>query len=248
MGNEGIPSDADCMKTTRIPVIRKRPANERGRTEIAWLHSRHSFSFGEYFDPDHMGFRSLRVINDDVVEPGMGFGSHPHRDVEILTYVVEGALQHKDSIGNGEVIRAGDVQYMRAGRGVVHSEFNASHREPVHFLQIWIKPREAGGEPRYAQRSASDAHGLILLASGDPAKDAIHIEQDAELYFGRLSAGEAAALKVEAGRGAWLQVIQGNVAVNGETLTVGDGLAIEDVDALSLEAASDAEFLLFVLG
>lgn len=235
------------MKTTSTPVIHTRSASERGRPALAWLRSRHSTSFGEYFDPDHMGFRSLRVINDDEVEPGMGFGSHPHRDVEILTYVVEGALQHKDSMGNGEVIRAGDVQYMRAGRGVVHSEFNASHRERVHFLQIWIKPREAGGEPRYAQRSAGNAHGLTLLASGDSAKDAIHIEQDAELYFGRLKAGGTAELKVEEGRGVWAQVIRGEVAVLSEKLAAGDGLAIEGAEELSAEAASDAEFLFFVL-
>jgi len=235
------------MKTTNAPTFHKLPAAERGQTEIAWLHSRHSFSFGEYFDPDHMGFRSLRVINDDKVEPGMGFGSHPHRDVEILTYVTAGALQHKDSMGNGEVIRAGDLQYMRAGRGVVHSEFNASHAEPVRFLQIWITPRAPGGEPRYEQRSTGAATGLTLLASGDAAASAIHIEQDADLYFGRLAAGEATALAVEEGRGAWLQVIAGEVTALGAALAKGDGLAIEDATELSIHAATDAEFLLFTL-
>ena len=145
------------MKTTTLnesvkkeTAVLKHPASARGKTELGWLHSRHSFSFGNYFDPDHMGFRSLRVLNDDVVEPGQGFGEHPHRDAEIFSYVIEGELEHKDSMGNGRVIKAGDLQYISAGRGVLHSEFNPSTKKPVHFLQIWLIPRVGGGEPRYA--------------------------------------------------------------------------------------------------
>src|SRR5438128_1160 len=152
--------EAYVMKTTPLietnttaPVIVKRPAGARGTTNLGWLRSRHTFSFGNYFDPDHMGFRSLRVINDDVVEPGAGFGEHPHRDAEIFSYVIEGELEHKDSMGNGRVIKAGDLQYISAGRGVFHSEFNPSAEKPVHFLQIWLSPKMGGGEPRYAEKA-----------------------------------------------------------------------------------------------
>src|SRR5437879_7694300 len=170
--------EAYVMKTTTLnetkptsPVIVKRPAEARGTTDLGWLHSRHTFSFGNYFDPDHMGFRSLRVINDDVVEPGAGFGEHPHRDAEIFSYVIEGELKHKDSMGNGRVIKEGDLQYISAGRGVLHSEFNPSPKNPVHFLQIWLMPRIGGGQPCYAEKTLDkDArtNSLELLFAGNP--------------------------------------------------------------------------------
>ena len=193
-----------------------------------------------------MGFRSLRVINEDVVAPGMGFGSHPHRDVEILTYVVAGALRHEDSMGNGEIIRAGDLQYMRAGKGVVHSEFNASAKEPVHFLQIWILPRARGGDPRYEQKSVAE-HGFRLLASGEAGTEAIHLEQDAQISLGRLHAGEKVNAAVPADCGAWLQVIAGTLAVAGEQLEAGDAMAIDEAGEIVITANLQAEFLWFVL-
>jgi len=164
------------MKTTTLNesaekkiLLVKRPSGERGTTELGWLHSRHTFSFGNYFDPDHMGFRALRVINDDVVEPGLGFGEHAHRDAEIFSYVIEGELQHKDSLGNGRVIKAGDLQYISAGSGVLHSEFNPSHTEPLHFLQIWLLPEENGLTPSYEQKNFADDAKRGTLASPDPA-------------------------------------------------------------------------------
>src|SRR5688572_28905335 len=172
---------------THQPTVVKRPAAARGKTELGWLHSRHSFSFGSYFDPDHMGFRSLRVINDDVVEAGQGFGEHPHRDAEIFSYVINGELEHKDSMGNGRVIKAGDLQYMSAGRGVVHSEFNPSADRPVHFLQIWLKPKMGGGEPRYAEKSLSRSarrNELTPVFANEARDGAIAIRADADVYFG----------------------------------------------------------------
>src|SRR4026207_2409533 len=173
------------MKTTTLnkptisePKIVKRSANERGKTELGWLHSRHTFSFGNYFDPDHMGFRSLRVINDDVVEAGQGFGEHPHRDAEIFSYVIDGELEHQDSMGNGRVIKAGDLQYISAGRGLSHSEFNPSATNPVHFLQIWLMPKVSGGEPRYAEKSLGEEarpNDLTLLFAGEPREGAVGI-------------------------------------------------------------------------
>lgn len=238
------------MKTISQPTVQKLPANQRGQTEIAWLHSRHSFSFGEYFDPNFMGFRTLRVINDDVVEPSMGFGSHPHRNMEIMTYVIDGELQHKDSMGHGEVIRAGEFQYMRAGKGVVHSEFNASHEKNVHLLQIWMLPRTPGGEPRYGQlstRTDVNPPALRLLASGTEQPGAITIEQDAQVYLGRVKTGESVTHHLGADRGAWVQLIKGELAVEGETLQPGDGLAVENAESLTLSAQADAEFLLFAM-
>src|SRR5262245_7127542 len=212
--------------TTNEPTSVKRPATERGQTELGWLHSRHTFSFGNYFDPDHMGLRSLRVINDDVVEAGEGFGEHPHRDAEIFSYVIDGELEHKDSMGNGRVIKAGDLQYISAGRGVFHSEFNPSPTKPVHFLQIWLKPKTGGGEPRYAEKAmgqAAKANELTLLFAGEPRDGAVSIRADADIYFGRLDAGKQLTHQPQAGNGQWLHVIEGDVTVAGESLKAGDG-------------------------
>ena len=245
------------MKTTTLnqpvktePIIVKRSAGERGQSELGWLHSRHTFSFGNYFDPDHMGFRSLRVINDDVVEAGQGFGEHPHRDAEIFSYVIDGELEHKDSMGNGRVIKAGDLQYISAGRGLSHSEFNSSPKNPVHFLQIWLKPKMGGGEPRYAEKSlgqAAKANDLTLIFAGEPRDGAVGIRADADVYFGKLDAGKQLTHRVESGRGQWLHVIDGDVSVAGESLKAGDGAAIENVESLEIKSREGAEFLLFDL-
>lgn len=232
------------------PTIVKRPADERGQTELGWLHGRHTFSFGNYFDPDHMGFRSLRVINDDIVEPGQGFGTHPHRDAEIFTYVIEGELAHKDSMGNGRTIQAGDLQYMSAGRGVTHSEFNPSPDKRVHLLQIWVQPKMGGGEPRYAEKAlgqAAKANDLTLIFAGEPRHDAIGIRADADVYFGKLDAGKQLTHRTASGRGQWLHVIAGDVSFAGESLETGDGAAIENVEALELKSREGAQFLLFDL-
>ena len=245
------------MKTTNLNTtvqsetkITKRPADARGRTEFGWLHSRHSFSFGNYFDPDHMGFRSLRVINDDVVEPGRGFGEHPHRDAEIFSYVIDGELEHKDSMGNGRVIQAGDLQYISAGRGVLHSEFNPSPRNPVHFLQIWLTPQTGGGQPRYAEKAIGrDArpNALTLAFSPEPREGSIAIRANAEVYLGRLDAGSRLTHTPRAGSANWIHVIQGELKVLGETLKPGDGAAIENASSLEIVSGADSQFLLFDL-
>jgi quercetin 2,3-dioxygenase len=230
--------------------ISKRPAGARGRTRLGWLDSRHTFSFGDYRDPAHMGFRSLRVINDDVVLPGQGFGQHGHRDAEILSYVLEGKLEHRDSLGNGRVIVAGDLQYMSAGTGVMHSEFNPSPDARVHFLQIWLLPDASGGAPRYADRPlGADAkpNALTLLFAGRPREGAIGIRADADVYVGKLDAGARVAHRPARGRGVWIHVIAGSVSAGGETLDPGDGAAIEEADTIEIASRSGAEFLLFDL-
>ena len=229
--------------------VSKRPAEARGTTRFDWLDSRHSFSFGEYHDPDHMGFRALRVINDDWIEPGRGFGQHPHRDAEILSYVLEGRLQHRDSMGNGSVIAAGDLQYMSAGNGVLHSEFNPSNHERAHLLQIWILPDQRGGAPRYAERRLGEVkpNALTLLFAGNPRDGAVGIRANADVYVGKLGAGERIAHRTSADRGVWLHQIAGTIEVGGETLGPGDGAAIEDADAIEIASRSGAEFLLFDL-
>lgn len=230
--------------------VRLRPSASRGHTNWGWLDSRHSFSLGNYFDPDHMGFRSLRVINDDRVEPGQGFGQHPHRDAEIFSYVIAGALEHRDSMGNGSVIRAGHLQYMSAGSGVTHSEFNASKTEPVHFLQVWLTPRASGGAPRYAERAVADTappDALTLVLSGAPHPDAIEIRQDADVYFGRLSKARTLTFSPPAGRSVWIHVIAGALSSGGASLGAGDGLGLFAPDDVGIEASADAEFLLFAL-
>jgi redox-sensitive bicupin YhaK (pirin superfamily) len=245
------------MKTTTLNElvkkelsVVKRPSAQRGTTELGWLHSRHTFSFGNYFDPDHMGFRGLRVINDDVVEPGRGFGEHPHRDAEIFSYVLEGELEHKDSMGNGRVIKAGDLQYISAGRGVVHSEFNPSPKNPVHFLQIWLIPRLGGGQPRYAEKTLgkdAKSNGLTLLFAGEPRDGAVEIKANADVYVGKLDAGKKLIHLPAAGRGQWIHVISGDLTVLNESLESGDGLAIENAEALEFQSQHGSQFLLFDL-
>jgi len=231
-------------------MITRRPADERGRTAIGWLDSRHTFSFGEYYDPAHMGFRQLRVINEDWVQPGEGFGTHPHRDMEILTWIVEGSLQHKDSMGTGSVIRPGEAQIMSAGTGITHSEYNHSSVEPVHLLQIWIQPERRGITPRYDQRAFADAHmrdRLGVVVSPDERDGSIKIYQDAVVLVGRLGAGVCAEHPVGAGRAAWLQVVKGAVTANGGALAPGDGAAFTAERAVAVEARTPAEVLLFDL-
>ena len=225
-----------------------RKANERGHADFGWLNSRHTFSFGQYHDPAHMGFGPLRVINDDKVAGGEGFPAHPHANMEIVTYVLDGGLEHKDSLGTGSVIRPGDVQRMSAGTGIRHSEFNASETEPVHFLQIWIMPERAGVAPGYEQKSFSvaDKKGRLRLAGSRTGRDgSVTIRQDVDLYAGVFASGDKVTHDIVDGRIAWVQVARGSVRVNGLDLAEGDGLAIEDVRALELEGIDDAELLVF---
>jgi quercetin 2,3-dioxygenase len=231
-------------------MITLRPANERGQTALSWLDSRHSFSFGDYYDPDHMGFRSLRVINDDQVAPGAGFGMHPHRDMEIITYVVNGALEHRDSLGTGEVLRPGEVQRMTAGTGIRHSEFNPSATEPVHLLQIWLLPERTGLTPGYEQKAFPEAERRgrwRMVAARDGRDGAVTINQDADVYATRLEPGETARHDLRPGRHAWVQVARGSVTLNGRTLRAGDGAAVSNEAALAVAATEPAEVLLFDL-
>jgi redox-sensitive bicupin YhaK (pirin superfamily) len=231
-------------------MIVRRPAAERGRAAFGWLDSRHSFSFGEYYDPAHMGFRALRVLNDDRVRPGYGFPTHPHRDMEIISYVLEGALAHQDSMGTGSVIEPGDVQRMSAGTGVLHSEMNPSKAEAVHFLQIWIVPDVRGIAPEYEQKRypyEDRQDRLRLVASGDGRDGALQIHQDVDLYAGVFGAGATAALDLRPGRHAWVQMARGGATLNGETLGEGDGAALSDETRVELVATADAEILVFDL-
>ena len=233
-------------------MLTLRRAEERGRANFGWLDSRHTFSFGQYFDPAHMGFGPLRVINDDRVAGGEGFPTHPHGDMEIVSYVLDGALEHKDSLGSGSVIRPGDVQRMSAGSGIRHSEFNASKTEPVHFLQIWIIPEKKGLKPGYEQKSFSTEDKrdkLHLVGSRDGRDGSVTIHQDVDLYATVLGEGEAVTHDLRAGRKAWVQVARGSAALNGEELREGDGVAVEEAGVLKLVGtAKDAEILLFDLG
>jgi redox-sensitive bicupin YhaK (pirin superfamily) len=232
-------------------MIKLRKAGERGPTRIDWLDSKHTFSFGGYRDPDHTGFRDLLVINEDRVNPGAGFSPHAHQDMEIISYVIDGALEHKDSIGNGSVIRPGEIQRMSAGSGIRHSEFNASKTDPVHFLQIWITPKRAGIAPGYEQAAlppvtAPAQLDLIAAPSGGPS--AVDLHQDARIYRGSLEPGAEAELPVATGRHAWVQVVRGGAKVNGVALSEGDGLAISDEPKVSMAGAgSKAELLIFDL-
>jgi hypothetical protein len=231
-------------------MMQIRRAADRGHTRIGWLDSRHSFSFGGYYDPENTGFRSLRVLNDDRVAPGAGFGTHGHRDMEILSYVLEGALEHKDSSGGGGVIRPGEIQFMRAGSGVSHSEYNHSGTEPVHFLQIWILPSEGGLSPAYDQRAFDTAQAetsFALLASRDGREGSIRLHQDAELEVARLAAGASRERRLEPGRHAWVQVARGGATLNGARLEEGDGAALWAEPSLRLEAEQPAEVLIFDL-
>jgi redox-sensitive bicupin YhaK (pirin superfamily) len=231
-------------------MIAFRDRMARGRTRTGWLDSRHSFSFGGYKDPAQMGFRALRVINEDRVIPGAGFATHRHNDMDILTYVLSGALEHKDSLGNGAVIRPGDVQRMSAGTGIEHSEFNPSPVEPVHLLQIWIIPDRAGLPPSYEQKTfpLKDRHGgLRLVAAADGRDGAVTLHEDARLFVANLDSGEGVAHEIAAGRGVWLQVARGIIALNDTEMREGDGAAIEGEPRIAIEADTDAEILLFDL-
>jgi quercetin 2,3-dioxygenase len=230
-------------------MIRFRDRMARGRTKIGWLDSRHSFSFGDYRDPEQMGFRSLRVINEDRVVPGAGFPMHGHREMEIISYVLEGELEHKDSLGNGSIIRPGEVQRMTAGSGILHSEYNPSPEDGVHFLQIWILPRHAGGAPGYEQKQLAGTRGKLELAAGPAGSGAaVGIDQDALLYVAKLDEGAKVSHALKPGRGAWLQVARGLVALNGTEMREGDGAEIEAEPELALEGMTQAEVLLFDLG
>jgi redox-sensitive bicupin YhaK (pirin superfamily) len=231
-------------------MIRIRKAAERGHFDHGWLDTWHTFSFADYYDPDHMGFRSLRVINDDRVQPGQGFGMHGHRDMEIITYVLDGALEHRDSLGNGSVLRPGELQHMTAGTGVRHSEFNPSDKEGVHLYQIWLLPNKNGLKPSYEQKafSAEDRRGrLRLVASPTGEQGSLTIHQDARLYLSTLPAGETVAHVLKLGRHAWLQVLRGRVTLNGQPLAAGDGAAVSEEERLGIKGQDDAEIMLFDL-
>ena len=231
-------------------MIQLRKSSERGHARHGWLDSRHTFSFADYQDPRQMGFRTLRVINEDRVEPGQGFGTHGHRDMEIVTYVLSGALEHRDSLGNGSVIRPGDVQRMSAGTGIEHSEFNASQSERVHFLQIWILPERTGLAPGYEQKhfdAASRRDALRLVASQDGRDGSVRVHQDVALYGALADAGQPLELPLRPGRHAWVQVARGALSLNGVDLLAGDGAAASDERSLRLLAREPSEFLLFDL-
>jgi quercetin 2,3-dioxygenase len=231
-------------------MIQIRPASERGGGNHGWLNTKHTFSFSDYWDPKWMGFRSLRVINEDRVAPNTGFPSHPHRDMEIITYVLEGKLEHKDSLGTGSVILPGDGQRMSAGSGIRHSEFNPSTTEPVHFLQIWIQPEKAALPPTYEQKSFAeeDKRGkLRLIASRDGSNGSVKINQDAKLYVTLLKPGEEVSHDLAAGRHGWLQVARGAVELNGKKLGQGDGAAMSDEGRITIKGVEQAEILLFDL-
>ncbi|MCE0523303.1 MAG: pirin family protein [Methylacidiphilales bacterium] len=229
-------------------MIQLRKSNERGHAEHDWLDSYHTFSFADYYDPEHTNFRALRVINEDRVAPEMGFSMHPHRDMEIITYVVSGELRHRDSMGNTAVMRAGDVQRISAGTGIMHSEINESPKQPVHLLQIWIMPDHKGVKPAYAEKSFAGAKsGLHLVASKSGREGSISINQDANLFLGKLKAGDTVRQPIVAGRHAWLQLIEGELDANGARLTPGDAIAISEADSLVLAAVKPSDFLLFDL-
>jgi quercetin 2,3-dioxygenase len=231
-------------------MIEMRKANERGIANHGWLNSHHSFSFGHYYDPKHLGFGPLQVINEDRVQPSMGFGTHGHRDMEIISYVLDGALEHKDSMGTGSVLHYGDVQRMSAGSGVRHSEFNHSAEEPVHFLQIWIQPNVTGIAPSYEEKHFSPEQKigqLRLIASSDGRDNSVLIHQDASVYASILNGGDKLDYAIDSKRLAYVHLIRGKLVVNGQSLTTGDALKISEETKITLEQADAAEFLLFDL-
>src|SRR4026209_1013628 len=231
-------------------MIELRKSAERGYANHGWLDSHHSFSFADYYDPRHMGFASLRVINEDVVQPGQGFGTHGHRDMEIITYILEGALEHRDSMGNGSIIRPGDVQRMSAGTGVMHSEANPSRDESAHLLQIWILPKTHGLEPGYEQKafSADEKQGRLRLIASEDARDgSVTIHQDASVYASVLDKAQEVSHELAPGRHAWIQVARGAVSLNGEELEQGDGAAIREEQGIVLKGRGESEVLLFDL-
>ena len=231
-------------------MITIRPADRRGHADHGWLQAYHTFSFARFHDPEWMGFSALRVLNQDTIQGGQGFGTHPHDNMEILTWVLSGALEHKDSMGNGGVIRPGEAQFMSAGTGITHSEFNHSPDEPCHLLQMWVLPSARGTEPRYDQRRydhADLAGGFCLVASGNEADDAIHIGQDARFLAGRFAASESATLELGAGRTAWLHVPRGRVTLNDQDLGPGDGAAVTETAQLVVTGVEDAEVVIWDL-
>ena len=231
-------------------MIHVRKGNERGHADHGWLSSDHTFSFADYFDSQHMGFSALRVINEDRVQPGEGFPTHGHRDMEIISYVLDGALEHKDSMGTGSVIRPGDVQRMSAGTGVRHSEYNASAQQPVHFLQIWIQPNQLGGAPGYEQQhfAPEELNGrLRLIAAPNGSEGAVTLRQDASIYAARLDGVQEVTHIIAPARRAYVQVVRGSVQLNGVALTAGDGARVENETTLRLSSGTNAEVLLFDL-
>jgi redox-sensitive bicupin YhaK (pirin superfamily) len=230
-------------------MITIRKAGERGHANHGWLDTHFTFSFADYYDPQHMGFRALRVINDDTIAGGGGFGEHPHRDMEIITCVLSGALEHKDSMGNGRIIRPGEFQYMAAGTGVTHSEFNPSPTEPVHLLQIWIVPDHKGAKPTYAEKSfAKAAPGKLHLAASKSGRESsISINQDVEVFVGKLGTGDKISHALKPGRHAWVHVAEGGIELNGLTLAAGDGVALSEESVIKLTGKSPAQVLLFDL-
>ena len=235
---------------TKSNELTVRRANERGHADHGWLNSYHTFSFADYYDPAHMGFRSLRVINDDRVAPAQGFGEHPHRDMEIFSYVLEGALEHKDSMGNGRQLNPGQIQLMSAGKGVTHGEFNPSRTEPLHFLQIWIQPRERGLSPSYTEWHPKPENAKapkVLVISPDGREGSATIHQDADVYRIRLEPGQTVTHELKEGRGAWLQIAEGGLTLNGVALGTGDGASTEESGTLTLTATQKTEALLFDL-
>uniref|UniRef100_E6QVC6 Putative pirin protein n=1 Tax=mine drainage metagenome TaxID=410659 RepID=E6QVC6_9ZZZZ len=231
-------------------MLEMRRSKDRGTADFGWLYSRHTFSFGNYFDPKQVGYSDLLVINDDIVQPGQGFGTHPHRDMEIFSYVLEGALAHKDSMGTGSVIRSGDVQMMSAGTGIQHSEFNHSQSERVHFLQIWITPDRKGVNPRYQQVHfpESEKRGrLRLIISPDAENDSLSVYQDVRVYAGCFHGEECASLTLSTGRFAYVHVARGAVTINGIRFESGDGARLRDETAIDIQGGVDAEVLVFVL-
>jgi redox-sensitive bicupin YhaK (pirin superfamily) len=231
-------------------LVTVRKSADRGQADFGWLDSRHSFSFGEYYDPKHMGYRTLRVINEDFIAGGGGFPTHPHRDMEIVTYVLKGGLEHKDSMGTGSVVVPGDVQRMSAGTGVTHSEFNHSEKETVHLLQIWILPERRGLQPGYEQKTfpaADKRNRLRLIGSRDGRDGSVTIHQDVNLYASVLDAGASVSLPVAAGRGVWVQVTKGAVTANGAKLAAGDGASIEKAAVVEISASEESELLVFDL-
>ncbi len=238
-----------AMSNERTYMIQIRKSNDRGHAEHGWLDSYHTFSFADYYDPEWMGFRSVRVINDDIVAPNMGFGTHPHRDMEIITYMLSGEIEHKDSMGNGRIIRAGEVQYMAAGSGVRHSEINPSKDTNAHLLQIWIQPDEKGVKPRYAEKSLARAKtgSLHLITSKTGREGSIAIHQDADLWLGKFEAGQQTEHTLANNRHAWVHVAEGELVVNGQTLTSGDAAVVSDETKLQLSARKPTQVLLFDL-
>ena len=235
---------------SQVKTLQIRKSNDRGHVKIGWLDSHHTFSFGNYYDPNHMGFRALRVINDDRVTPGAGFGTHGHRDMEIITYVLEGALEHKDSLGTGAAIYPGDAQRMSAGTGIMHSEFNHSQTEPVHFLQIWIVPDTQGLPPSYEQRSIplEEKRGkLRLIAAKDGREGAVTVHQDIELYVSVLEAGDRVSYDLKPNRHAWLHVARGTATLNGHSLAEGDAASLSGEERLEISSDVGGEILLFDL-